>query len=165
MRVDKDITDSNAKVVEANGKLLIPGAIDDQVHFRDPGAPHKGSFATESRAAVAGGITSVMDMPNTSPPTLTLAALEAKERRAAVRLALEALESAMVAANEEGADHAKALAVELAEVLAVLVSRHGGRRPVPCVAVLGPQHGLVAHDRRHIDVDVVCADGAQVHRI
>lgn len=72
-----------AREIDAAGQFLLPGLIDDQVHFRDPGAPHKGSFASESRAAVAGGITSVMDMPNTSPPTLTLAALETKERRAA----------------------------------------------------------------------------------
>lgn len=70
-------------LLDAAGQYLLPGMIDDQVHFRDPGAPHKGSFATESRAAVAGGITSVMDMPNTHPPTLTLDALEAKENRAA----------------------------------------------------------------------------------
>ncbi|QMV66137.1 dihydroorotase [Pseudomonas berkeleyensis] len=70
-------------LLDAAGQYLLPGMIDDQVHFRDPGAPHKGSFATESRAAVAGGITSVMDMPNTHPPTLTLEALEAKEHRAA----------------------------------------------------------------------------------
>lgn len=70
-------------LLDAAGHYLLPGMIDDQVHFRDPGAPHKGSFATESRAAVAGGITSVMDMPNTNPPTLTLEALQAKEQRAA----------------------------------------------------------------------------------
>ncbi len=69
--------------IDAAGQYLLPGMIDDQVHFRDPGAPHKGSFATESRAAVAGGITSVMDMPNTNPATLNLEALKAKERRAA----------------------------------------------------------------------------------
>lgn len=69
--------------IDAAGQYLLPGMIDDQVHFRDPGAPHKGSFATESRAAVAGGITSVMDMPNTNPPTLDLQALETKEQRAA----------------------------------------------------------------------------------
>ncbi|MGV8842059.1 MAG: dihydroorotase [Pseudomonas sp.] len=69
--------------IDAAGKYLLPGMIDDQVHFRDPGAPHKGSFASESRAAVAGGITSVMDMPNTNPPTLSLDALAAKESRAA----------------------------------------------------------------------------------
>jgi dihydroorotase len=82
--IASSLTGMNAKVeIDAAGQFLLPGMIDDQVHFRDPGAPHKGSFATESRAAVAGGITSVMDMPNTNPPTLNLEALEAKERRAA----------------------------------------------------------------------------------
>ncbi|WP_445576722.1 Dihydroorotase [Pseudomonas sp. E141] len=74
----------NADVeIDAAGQFLLPGMIDDQVHFRDPGSPAKGSFATESSAAVAGGITSVMDMPNTNPPTLSLEALVAKEHRAA----------------------------------------------------------------------------------
>ncbi|MEN5093100.1 dihydroorotase [Pseudomonas protegens] len=70
--------------IDAQGQWLLPGMIDDQVHFRDPGAPEKGSIHSESRAAVAGGITSFMDMPNTSPATLTLAALADKKRRAAV---------------------------------------------------------------------------------
>ncbi len=61
----------NDKVVDANGMYLLPGMIDDQVHFREPGMPNKGKFITESAAAVAGGITSVMDMPNTSPLTIT----------------------------------------------------------------------------------------------
>ncbi|MFP6847677.1 MAG: dihydroorotase [Pseudomonas sp.] len=83
-QIDSSIGGRNTSMeIDAAGQLLLPGMIDDQVHFRDPGAPHKGSFATESRAAVAGGITSVMDMPNTNPPTLTLEALAAKEQRAA----------------------------------------------------------------------------------
>lgn len=64
--------------IDAAGRYLLPGMIDDQVHFRDPGLTHKGSIATESRAAVAGGITSFMDMPNTKPPTLTQQALTDK---------------------------------------------------------------------------------------
>lgn len=67
---------------DADGALLMPGVIDDQVHFRDPGLTQKADIATESRAAVAGGVTSFMDMPNTNPPTVTLEALEAKNRRA-----------------------------------------------------------------------------------
>lgn len=83
-RIDPQICGSAAtQALDAAGQYLLPGMIDDQVHFRDPGAPHKGTFASESRAAAAGGITSVMDMPNTQPPTLSLAALTAKERRAA----------------------------------------------------------------------------------
>lgn len=67
-----------AKEIEANGAWLLPGMIDDQVHFRDPGAPHKGTIASESAAATVGGITSFMDMPNTQPATLNLDALNAK---------------------------------------------------------------------------------------
>ncbi|WP_295935591.1 dihydroorotase [uncultured Xanthomonas sp.] len=65
-------------VVDAAGRWLLPGMIDDQVHFREPGLTHKGDIATESAAAVAGGLTSFMDMPNTNPPTLDAAALQAK---------------------------------------------------------------------------------------
>ena len=58
------------QVLDAHGRWLLPGMIDDQVHFREPGLTHKGDLASESAAAVAGGITSIMDMPNTKPPTL-----------------------------------------------------------------------------------------------
>ena len=73
------------QVVDAGGRRLLPGMIDDQVHFREPGLEHKGDLASESAAAVAGGITSVMDMPNTRPPTLDAAALADKYQRAAGR--------------------------------------------------------------------------------
>ncbi|QXI28527.1 dihydroorotase [Pseudomonas vanderleydeniana] len=79
-----EIGNASADVeIDAGGDWLLPGMIDDQVHFRDPGAPAKGSIHSESRAAVAGGITSYMDMPNTRPATLTLDALADKKRRAA----------------------------------------------------------------------------------
>jgi dihydroorotase len=68
----------NGRVVEAEGCHLLPGLIDDQVHFREPGLTHKGDIHSESRAAVAGGVTSFMDMPNTRPPTVNLAELERK---------------------------------------------------------------------------------------
>lgn len=68
---------------DAEGAYLLPGCIDDQVHFRDPGLTHKADMGTESRAAVAGGVTSFMDMPNTIPQTTTLEALEDKHQRAA----------------------------------------------------------------------------------
>ena len=70
------------ELIDANRNLVIPGVIDDQVHFRDPGLTHKGDIITESMAAVAGGTTSFMDMPNTNPPTTTLEALDAKNERA-----------------------------------------------------------------------------------
>ncbi len=60
------------------GKLLVPGLIDDQVHFREPGLTHKACIASEARAAVAGGVTSFMEMPNTNPPAVTLEELEKK---------------------------------------------------------------------------------------
>jgi dihydroorotase len=59
------------RIIDAAGRILLPGMIDDQVHFREPGLTHKGDIYSESRAAVAGGITSYMDMPNTQPPTTT----------------------------------------------------------------------------------------------
>lgn len=70
----------NNKVMEINGKgrLLLPGVIDDQVHFREPGLTHKASIYTEAKAAVAGGVTSFMEMPNTVPPVFTQALLEDK---------------------------------------------------------------------------------------
>ena len=70
-------------VLDAAGLHLLPGMIDDQVHFREPGPAHIGNFRAESAAAVAGGITSVMDMPNNRPPVTDRAALEAKFARAA----------------------------------------------------------------------------------
>ena len=71
-----------AEVVDAQGKYLLPGVIDDQVHFREPGLTHKGEIATESKAAVAGGITSFMEMPNTKPQATTIEELEMKYQRA-----------------------------------------------------------------------------------
>ncbi len=74
--------DENVQVIDANGKYLIPGMIDDQVHFREPGLTNKGDMASESAAAVAGGITSFMDMPNVNPQTTTRAALADKYKLA-----------------------------------------------------------------------------------
>jgi dihydroorotase len=80
--VAKNISSSAANVIDANGKYLLPGAIDDQVHFREPGLTHKATIYSESRAAVAGGVTSFMEMPNTNPPTFTQQLLEQKYQRA-----------------------------------------------------------------------------------
>lgn len=81
-RIDKIDTDIAAQpsdtIIEAKDRYLIPGMIDDQVHFREPGLTHKGNIASESRAAAAGGITSFMEMPNVNPSTTTIDALEAK---------------------------------------------------------------------------------------
>ena len=75
----------NTRVIDAEGNCLMPGMIDDQVHFREPGAGHKADMRSESRAAVAGGITSFMDMPNTNPQTTTRQALDDKIALAADR--------------------------------------------------------------------------------
>ena len=79
------LSQGNALVLDAAGRYLLPGMIDDQVHFREPGLTHKADIASESRAAVAGGITSFMDMPNTVPNTLTSALLQEKKQIAAGR--------------------------------------------------------------------------------
>ncbi|MDG1805227.1 dihydroorotase [Flavicella sp.] len=77
--IANDITaPENATVIDANGKYLLPGAIDDQVHFREPGLTHKANIATESRAAAAGGITTFIEMPNTVPQATTQEELEKK---------------------------------------------------------------------------------------
>ncbi len=75
----------NVQVLDAKGKFLLPGMIDDQVHFREPGLTNKGDLATESTAAVAGGVTSFMDMPNVNPQTTTRDALADKYEIAAGR--------------------------------------------------------------------------------
>jgi len=84
-KIDTSIGPKNAnvKVIDAEGKYLIPGVIDDQVHFREPGLTHKGDIASESAAAVAGGITSYMEQPNTKPAATTIEELEKKYSRAA----------------------------------------------------------------------------------
>jgi len=71
------------EVMDARGLLVMPGIIDDQVHFREPGLEHKGTLASESKAAVAGGITSFMEMPNTKPATTTIPLLQQKQQLAA----------------------------------------------------------------------------------
>ncbi len=85
-KIDKigvDLSHESAEVIDARGNYVFPGAIDDQVHFREPGLTHKANLFTESRAAVAGGITSFMEMPNTVPNTLTQELLEDKYQIAA----------------------------------------------------------------------------------
>lgn len=78
-RIDRDISvTGNVNVIDAANKYVFPGAIDDQVHFREPGLTHKACIQSESRAAVAGGVTSFMEMPNTNPPVFTQELLEQK---------------------------------------------------------------------------------------
>ena len=81
-KIATSIDEQADHVIDAKGKYLMPGVIDDQVHFREPGLTHKAELYTESKAAVAGGITSFMEMPNTKPQTLTQELLEQKYQRA-----------------------------------------------------------------------------------
>lgn len=78
-----EVRDMAARVIDVKGALVMPGVIDDQVHFREPGMTDKGDIFSESRAAAAGGVTSYMEMPNTRPPATTLDLLEQKYARAA----------------------------------------------------------------------------------
>jgi len=78
VKIASTISDTTAAVFDVAGKYVLPGIIDDQVHFREPGLTHKGNIASESRAAVAGGITTFMEQPNTKPQTTTIAKLEEK---------------------------------------------------------------------------------------
>ena len=82
-RVGRVPAAAGARVIDCGGLHLLPGLIDDQVHFREPGLEHKATIASESAAAVRGGVTSFLEMPNTSPATTTAAALDAKLARAA----------------------------------------------------------------------------------
>jgi dihydroorotase len=77
-KIGSHLTDDADEVIDADGKYLLPGVIDDQVHFREPGLTHKATIYTEARAAVAGGVTSFMEMPNTVPNALTQQLLEDK---------------------------------------------------------------------------------------
>jgi len=80
VKIDESISAKSAdvNVFDAEGKYVLPGMIDDQVHFREPGLTHKANIETESRAAVAGGITSFIEMPNTKPQTTTIEKLNEK---------------------------------------------------------------------------------------
>jgi len=83
-RIEPDLRASLAQeVIDLEGRYVLPGLIDDQVHFREPGLTHKGSIASESQAAICGGVTSIMEMPNPQPPTTDLSALA--EKRALAR--------------------------------------------------------------------------------
>lgn len=82
-KIPENLDLNGLEIVDASGLFLIPGVIDDQVHFREPGLTYKGEIATESRAAVAGGVTTYMEMPNTKPQTVNQELLQEKYQRAA----------------------------------------------------------------------------------
>lgn len=82
-KIEPELEEQGATEINAEGLYLLPGAIDDQVHFREPGLTHKGDIYSEAKAAVAGGVTSFMEQPNTNPPAITQEELEKKYTRAA----------------------------------------------------------------------------------
>ncbi len=77
-KISANSLNANIEVIDCTGKHILPGVIDDQVHFREPGLTHKGTIASESKAAIAGGITSFMEMPNVNPQTVTIDLLNQK---------------------------------------------------------------------------------------
>ena len=100
----------NPQLFDASGCYVLPGIIDTHVHFRDPGFPEKADFASESRAALAGGVTSVIDMPNTKPQTTSLAEMEAKEAIAAEKSAVNY--GFMIGATNDNIDELLSIPVE-----------------------------------------------------
>ncbi|GAP71426.1 dihydroorotase [Candidatus Symbiothrix dinenymphae] len=110
--------------INAEGLLLLPGVIDDQVHFREPGLTHKGDIHSESRAAVAGGITSYMDMPNTVPQTTTVEALNDKFNRASQESM--ANYSFFIGATNENLDELKRVEAKRATAIKVFMGSSTG---------------------------------------
>lgn len=100
----------NPQIFDASGCYVLPGIIDTHVHFRDPGFPEKADFASESRAALAGGVTSVIDMPNNKPQTVHLSELEAKEAIAAEKSAVNY--GFMIGATNDNIDELLSIPVE-----------------------------------------------------
>ena len=103
---------ANCNTIDVTGQYIIPGVIDDQVHLREPGNTAKATIASESAAAVLGGVTSFMDMPNNNPPTVTNEALEGKF--AIAEKESYANYSFYLGATNENIDEIKKLATELA---------------------------------------------------
>ncbi len=116
---------NNAEVLDAAGRVLLPGMIDDQVHFREPGMTHKADLASESRAAVAGGITSFMDMPNVNPLTIDNGALAAKH--AAARGRAMANYGFHFGATNDNIEAIKAVDTRLAASIKVFMGASTGR--------------------------------------
>ena len=116
---------AGAEILDANGRFLLPGMIDDQVHFREPGLTDKADIASESRAAVAGGITSFMDMPNVKPPTISNDALAAKLAMAKGRAA--ANYGFYMGATNDNIEDIKRLDVRLAPAIKVFMGASTGK--------------------------------------
>ncbi len=156
-KIAPSISDPAAKEIAAQGKLLLPGCIDDQVHFREPGLTHKADIYTESRAAVAGGITSYMEMPNTKPPTLTQELLEEKYQLAS-RKSLANYSFFMGASNDNLSEVLKTDGSQVCGIK-VFMGSSTGNMLVDDEQVL---EGLFAE--AHLPVAVHCEDEATIRR-
>lgn len=128
------------EVIDAGGALLLPGVIDDQVHFREPGLTHKADIRTESRAAVAGGVTTYFEMPNVSPPTTNADALEDKYQRAATKSSANF--GFYLGGTNDNLDDIKALDPTTAAGVKVFMGSSTGNMLVDDEAVLD---GIFAH--------------------
>ena len=113
------------QTLDATGCYILPGIIDTHVHFRDPGFPEKADFATESRAALAGGVTSVIDMPNTNPQTTTLELLEEKEAIAAQKSAVNY--AFMVGATNDNIDQLLSIPTDRYAAIKLFLGSSTGR--------------------------------------
>lgn len=151
--------DRDAETVDARGALLLPGAIDCHVHFREPGLEHKATIASESRAAVAGGVTSFIDMPNTVPQTTTVAAWEDKMSRAAATSA--ANYAFMLGATASNLDQLRAAPRGLMPAVKVFMGSSTGGMLLdadrPLAAVFAEQDAMVvvhAEDQHIIERNI-----------
>ncbi len=124
----------NPQLFDASGCYVLPGIIDTHVHFRDPGFPEKADFASESRAALAGGVTSVIDMPNTKPQTTSLAEMEAKEAIAAEKSAVNY--GFMIGATNNNIDELLSIPVERYAAIKLFLGSSTGNMLVNDQAVL-----------------------------
>lgn len=136
---DGRLTDSAERLkrpqqFDAAGCYVLPGIIDTHVHFRDPGFPDKADFATESRAALAGGVTSVIDMPNTNPQTTSLPDLEAKEEIAAQKSAVNY--GFMIGATNDNIDELLSIPVERCAAIKLFLGSSTGNMLVNNQAAL-----------------------------
>ncbi len=157
-RIDSDLTTRPGEtMINARGRYVMPGMIDGQVHFREPGLTQKGNIASESRAAVAGGITSYMEMPNTSQPTTTRQALADKFSRAAGRSS--ANYSFYLGASNDNLDEVRATGPNEACGLKVFMGASSGNMLVDKPEVLA---GIFKHSR--LMVVTHCEDNPTIER-
>ncbi len=150
-------TGAGETMINARGRYIMPGMIDAQVHFREPGLTRKGNIASESRAAVAGGITSYMDMPNTYPPTTTRQALAIKFSRAAGRST--ANYSFYMGASNDNLDEIRAIAADEACALKVFMGASTGNMLVDKPDILA---GIFEHSP--LMVVTHCEDNPTIER-